>query len=114
MNKNPKVIGRTRVLAETLAETVNSFVEVISWRTMIFLLATMAILVGYTNSTISSYRRNHIVQNQYQAQQQQSNRPPLKHMQKSAPPAISTEGTGQIKEIAGDTGEKQQRNGRFW
>jgi hypothetical protein len=35
MNKNPKVVGRARVGAETLAEVINGFTEVISWRTMV-------------------------------------------------------------------------------
>ena len=35
MNRNPKVVGRTRVAAETVAEVVNGFTEVISWRTMV-------------------------------------------------------------------------------
>lgn len=35
MNRNPKVVGRARVGAETLAEVINGFTEVISWRTMV-------------------------------------------------------------------------------
>jgi hypothetical protein len=34
-NRNPKVVNKARVGAETLAEVVNSFFEVISWRTMV-------------------------------------------------------------------------------
>jgi hypothetical protein len=32
MNKDPKVVNKLRVTAETMAEVVNGFVEVISWR----------------------------------------------------------------------------------
>lgn len=39
MNRNPKVVGNARVGAEIVAEAVNGFVEVISWRTMVSLPA---------------------------------------------------------------------------
>lgn len=78
MNRNPKVVGKARVGAETLAEVINGFTEVISWRTMVrvvpyqsalfiklmsisqlFLLGILTVVVSFTNSTISSYRRSH-------------------------------------------------------
>ncbi|KEI40102.1 uncharacterized protein L969DRAFT_86730 [Mixia osmundae IAM 14324] len=56
MNRNPKIVGRARVAAETLGEVINSFVEVMSWRTMIFLVLLFATLLVCTNSVLSSYR----------------------------------------------------------
>lgn len=38
MNRDPSVVGRARVSAETFAEIVNSFIEPISYKTMIFCL----------------------------------------------------------------------------
>ena len=35
MNRDPKVIGRARVYAETMAEVVNGFVDPISWKTLV-------------------------------------------------------------------------------
>ncbi|KAK9898474.1 hypothetical protein P389DRAFT_34549 [Cystobasidium minutum MCA 4210] len=57
MNKDPKVVNKLRVAAEVMAEVVNGFVEIISWRTMAFLLATLFIVVAYTNRTIATYRQ---------------------------------------------------------
>ncbi|KAG8889048.1 hypothetical protein FRB98_005945 [Tulasnella sp. 332] len=41
MNKDPKVIGRVRVWAETLGEMFNSFVEPIAWKTLAFTVITL-------------------------------------------------------------------------
>lgn len=88
MNRNPKVVGVARVGAETLAEVVNGFVETVSWRTMVsatavfsaphcdvltrvpqlFLLAVLFLIISFTNTTITSYRRSHT---QYHAQHEQ-------------------------------------------
>lgn len=35
MNRDPAVIGRAKVGAETFAEVINSFVDHISWKTMV-------------------------------------------------------------------------------
>ena len=36
MNRDPTVVGRARVSAETFAEIINSFIEPISYKTMVF------------------------------------------------------------------------------
>ena len=35
MNRDPTVVGRAKVGAEMIAEVVNSFVEPISWKTLV-------------------------------------------------------------------------------
>jgi len=45
MRRDPTVIGRTRVSAETIAGILNSFVEPISYKTMLFFLL---LLFGFT------------------------------------------------------------------
>lgn len=35
MQRDPTIIGRTNVMAETFAGVINSFVEAISWKTMV-------------------------------------------------------------------------------
>lgn len=35
MNQDPRSVGRARVAAETFAQVVNSFVEEISWKTLV-------------------------------------------------------------------------------
>lgn len=70
MNRNPKVVGRTRVAAETVAEVVNGFTEVISWRTMVCVRSksgvispcrlTLHVLAAYSCSFLpSSPSRSH-------------------------------------------------------
>src|SRR5271169_4815983 len=36
MNRDPTVVGRARVSAETFAEIINSFIEPISYKTMVY------------------------------------------------------------------------------
>lgn len=54
--RDPAVIGRARVTAETMAEIVNGFVDVVSWKSMLFTLLSLVIVVGATNSTLSFFR----------------------------------------------------------
>lgn len=35
MHRDPTVVGRTNVMAETFAGVINSFVDPISWKTMV-------------------------------------------------------------------------------
>jgi hypothetical protein len=35
MSKDPTMVGRTNVMAETFAGVINSFVETMSWKTMV-------------------------------------------------------------------------------
>lgn len=39
--KDPAIVGRARVAAETVAEIVNGFVDVVSWKSMVSILASM-------------------------------------------------------------------------
>ncbi|KAK0533791.1 hypothetical protein OC834_002120 [Tilletia horrida] len=56
MQRDPDGVGRARVFAETVADIANGFVDRVSWKTMAFTLLCLFILVGGTNSTLSSYR----------------------------------------------------------
>ncbi|WFD30629.1 hypothetical protein MSPP1_001650 [Malassezia sp. CBS 17886] len=55
-SRDPTVVGRARVTAETFAEILNGFVDAVSWKTMLFALLTLSIVVGATNSTLSFFR----------------------------------------------------------
>ncbi|KAL7425157.1 hypothetical protein Q5752_000845 [Cryptotrichosporon argae] len=59
MNRDPTVVGRARVGAETFAGVINSFVEPISWKTMGFTLVTLTFLVVLTNSALFNLRAKH-------------------------------------------------------
>ncbi|PWZ00813.1 hypothetical protein BCV70DRAFT_200080 [Testicularia cyperi] len=54
--RDPAVVGTARVTAETFAEILNGFVDAVSWKTMLFTLLTLSIVVGATNSTLSFFR----------------------------------------------------------
>jgi hypothetical protein len=43
MNRDPTLVGRTNVMAETFAGVINSFVDPISWKTMVSALFMMGI-----------------------------------------------------------------------
>lgn len=59
MNRDPKVVGRARVGAETFAGVINSFVDPISWKTMGFTLVTLTFLIILTNSALFNLRAKH-------------------------------------------------------
>jgi hypothetical protein len=59
MNRDPKVVGRARVGAETFAGVINSFVDPISWKTMGFTLVTLTFLILLTNSALFNLRAKH-------------------------------------------------------
>lgn len=78
MNRDPTVVGRINIIAETFAGVINSFVEPISWKTMVgqvvwcidvadssffslffvqsFTLVTLTFLVILTNSALFNLR----------------------------------------------------------
>jgi len=60
MNRDPTVVGRARVGAETIAEVVNGFVEPISWKTLAFTLTSLSFLTVFVNTLLSLYRRNQL------------------------------------------------------
>jgi hypothetical protein len=75
MNRDPTVIGRIDVVAETFAGVINSFVDPISWKTMVshlpplslspladmqaFTLVTLSFLTILTNSALFNLRSRH-------------------------------------------------------
>ncbi|KAL1405066.1 hypothetical protein Q8F55_008689 [Vanrija albida] len=61
MNRDPAVVGRARVGAETFAGVINSFVDAISWKTMLFTVTTLSLLIVLTNSALFNLRAKHQV-----------------------------------------------------
>jgi hypothetical protein len=77
MNRDPTVVGRAKVGAELVAEVVNSFVEPISWKTLVrpsfihtkheihstisqvFALTSLSFLTVFINALLSLYRSRH-------------------------------------------------------
>ncbi|ORY34716.1 Di-sulfide bridge nucleocytoplasmic transport domain-domain-containing protein [Naematelia encephala] len=56
MQRDPTMVGRVNVVAETFAGVINSFVDPISWKTMGFTLVTLSFLVILTNSALFNLR----------------------------------------------------------
>ncbi|KAK0547788.1 hypothetical protein OC846_004384 [Tilletia horrida] len=73
MQRDPDGVGRSRVFAETVADIANGFVDRVSWKTMAFTLLCLFILVGGTNSTLSSYRHAYAAK-RYSSQSQSRNK----------------------------------------
>jgi len=59
MARDPSVIGRAKVGAEMLAEVINSFVEPISWKTLLFTLSSISFFTVFVNAVINLYRSKH-------------------------------------------------------
>ncbi|KAM0753304.1 hypothetical protein T439DRAFT_195282 [Meredithblackwellia eburnea MCA 4105] len=53
MGREAVVVGKTRVVAEILAEVVNGFVDVISFKTMFFVIATLGIMIYGSSAAMS-------------------------------------------------------------
>ncbi|WRT69685.1 uncharacterized protein IL334_006675 [Kwoniella shivajii] len=56
MNRDPTMVGRINIIAETFAGVINSFVDPISWKTMSFTLVTLSFLIILTNSALFNLR----------------------------------------------------------
>jgi len=52
MNRDPSKVGRARIGAQLLAEIVNAFVENISWKTFVSILAISQFLRGTLSATL--------------------------------------------------------------
>jgi len=53
MQRDPSLVGRGRVVAETIGEIVNSFVEPISWKTLVSALIGVAFYLAYLHCRFS-------------------------------------------------------------
>ncbi|GJJ08881.1 hypothetical protein Clacol_003101 [Clathrus columnatus] len=63
MARDANIVKRTSLLAELIGETIDSFMEPISWRTMIFTLASLAMGIILINSILMFYRARHAPDN---------------------------------------------------
>ncbi|KAJ5513842.1 hypothetical protein N7463_003394 [Penicillium fimorum] len=80
MNRDPAKVGRAKVSAHTMAIIINSFIDPISWKAILFFLATISTVTIVSNWSFRSFR--HRLQQQHYAQhppQPQSMHPQLQH-----------------------------------
>lgn len=76
MQADPTQVGRAKISAHTFARIVNEFIEPISLKTMLFVVATFLVF-GYVNNTaFAAYRSKIDHQHQHQPQQQFFHQPP--------------------------------------
>ncbi|KAF7800321.1 hypothetical protein EIP86_011571 [Pleurotus ostreatoroseus] len=59
MQRDPTRIGRATVTAELLAEIVNSFMETITWKTLLATLTSLSFLGYFLTSLLSLHRSRH-------------------------------------------------------
>ncbi|KOS39884.1 hypothetical protein ACN38_g9268 [Penicillium nordicum] len=80
MNRDPAKVGRAKVSAHTMAIIINSFIDPISWKAILFFLATISTITVVSNWSFRSFR--HRLQQQHYAQHPpppQSMHPQLQH-----------------------------------
>lgn len=56
MARNPSVVGRSTVAASLLADTLNQFVDRLSWKTTAFIVALFGLAVRAANSFFAYFR----------------------------------------------------------
>ncbi|RAK94886.1 putative nuclear envelope protein Brr6 [Aspergillus ibericus CBS 121593] len=66
MNRDPAKVGRAKVSAHTMAVIINSFVDPISWKAIMFFLATISTVTVVSNWSFRSFR-NRLHQHDYSA-----------------------------------------------
>ncbi|KAF7592144.1 hypothetical protein BBP40_000631 [Aspergillus hancockii] len=84
MNRDPAKVGRAKVSAHTMAIIINSFIDPISWKAIMFFLATISTVTVVSNWSFRSFR-NRLHQQEYAHPPPSFSRQPSGHHQ--IPPA---------------------------
>ncbi|KAK1138711.1 hypothetical protein N8T08_002060 [Aspergillus melleus] len=80
MNRDPAKVGRAKVSAHTMAVIINSFIDPISWKAILFFLATISTVTVVSNWSFRSFRKkNRIHQQQYASAHNYPHVPPTHH-----------------------------------
>ncbi|BCR90617.1 putative nuclear envelope protein Brr6 [Aspergillus chevalieri] len=95
MNRDPAKVGRAKVSAHTMAVIINSFIDPISWKAILFFLATISTVTVVSNWSFRSFR-NRLNQHEY----------PHPH-----PPSFSRQGSAQYAPISSSQGQYQNGSG---
>ncbi|RAL12884.1 putative nuclear envelope protein Brr6 [Aspergillus homomorphus CBS 101889] len=59
MNRDPAKVGRAKVSAHTMAVIINSFIDPISWKAIMFFLATISTVTVVSNWSFRSFRNRY-------------------------------------------------------
>lgn len=57
MNRDPAKVGRAKLSARTMAEIINNFIDPISWKAILFFIATLATVTAVSNWSFCSFRQ---------------------------------------------------------
>ncbi|KAJ5130037.1 uncharacterized protein N7515_006076 [Penicillium bovifimosum] len=79
MNRDPAKVGRAKVSAHTMAIIINSFIDPISWKAILFFLATISTVTVVSNWSFRSFRHRYQQQHYAQPPQTQPMHPQLQH-----------------------------------
>ncbi|KAB8237087.1 putative nuclear envelope protein Brr6 [Aspergillus alliaceus] len=59
MNRDPAKVGRVKVSAHTMADIINSFIDPISWKAIMFFLVTISTVTVVSNWSFRSFRNRY-------------------------------------------------------
>lgn len=94
MSRDPKVVGRAKIGAETFAEIINGFIKPISWKSIIFFTVGIVGSLILNNAIFDSYRHTNSMANGKDSQQYDVTQSPQKSPQKlltdGSPPLMSS------------------------
>ncbi|EAW13495.1 putative nuclear envelope protein Brr6 [Aspergillus clavatus NRRL 1] len=86
MNRDPAKVGRAKVSAHTMAIIINSFIDPISWKAIMFFLATISTVTVVSNWSFRSFR-NRFSQHEYAPPPPSFSRQPSGQHHPSMPPS---------------------------
>ncbi|KAL2848285.1 Di-sulfide bridge nucleocytoplasmic transport domain-containing protein [Aspergillus pseudodeflectus] len=104
MNRDPAKVGRARVSAQTMAIIINSFIDPISWKAILFFLATISTVTVVSNWSFRSFRSRY-------NQHDYAHQPPSYSRQPSGQhPSMPPQLPGQQSHGFGYMGTQEQEN----
>ncbi|CAH6723531.1 putative nucleus export protein Brr6p [[Candida] jaroonii] len=62
MNRDPQLIGKSKITAEIFADIINGFIKPISWKSIFFLITLIIGSLLTTNVVFNSYRNPHNIE----------------------------------------------------
>ncbi|KAK6459667.1 Di-sulfide bridge nucleocytoplasmic transport domain-containing protein [Scheffersomyces xylosifermentans] len=77
MNRDPRLIGKSKITAETFADIVNGFIRPISWKSLIFINLIIFGSILFMNVAFGSYRNS----SQFNGYQSKENAEKLKELE---------------------------------
>ncbi|KAL1881589.1 hypothetical protein Plec18167_003186 [Paecilomyces lecythidis] len=93
MNRDPAKVGRAKVSAHTMAIIINSFIDPISWKAILFFLATISTVTVVSNWSFRSFRNRLNQQDYVQPHPSLHGQPAGQHVHPAHPQQLPYPGT---------------------